>query len=112
MHSSCGWRSNGSELAARLSGVVTAKAPVWLQTTARNETEALEEARQAIEKIVLPTMKPIELLPRVKEVVAKQAALAESSFGLATEKVGTGAQCRLRILPSAAVPAESSVATL
>jgi hypothetical protein len=79
-----------------------------MQTAAGNEAEALEEAAQAIEKVVLPTLKPIELLPRSAEVLAKQANLVEGSYGFATQVVGKGAQARLRILPSIAVSNSSS----
>lgn len=70
-----------------------------LQTCARNEAEALAEARHAIERIVLPSQRPIELLPRASDVLVKQAALIESSFGLLTERIGEGTQARLRVLP-------------
>lgn len=69
-----------------------------MQSAARNEAEALEEARLAVEKIVLPSNKPIELLPRAQEILEKQAALIEGSFGLPTEIIGNGLQSRLRIL--------------
>ena len=45
----------------------------------------MEEAAQAIEKVVLPTMKPIELLPRSAEVLAKQISLVEGSYKFATQ---------------------------
>jgi len=73
------------------------------QSSASNEAEALEEAAQAIEKVVLPTMKPIELLPRSAQVLAKQISLVEGSYKFATQVVGKGAQARLRILPSMAL---------
>jgi len=72
-------------------------------SSASNEAEALEEAAQAIEKVVLPTMKPIELLPRSAQVLAKQISLVEGSYKFATQVVGKGAQARLRILPSMAL---------
>ena len=74
-----------------------------LQGSASNEAEALEEAQEALEKVVLPTMKPIELLPRTVDVVRKQTELVEHSYGLATQIVGKGMQVRLRILPSIAL---------
>lgn len=78
------------------------KAMLDLQGSASNEAEALEEAQEALEKVVLPTMKPIELLPRTLDVVMKQIELVEHSYGLATQVVGKGMQVRLRILPSIA----------
>ena len=74
-----------------------------LQGSASNEIEALEEAQEALEKVVLPTMKPIELMPRSAEVVKRQIALIEQSYGLATQTIGRGSQRRLRILPSIAL---------
>lgn len=71
-----------------------------LQTAAHNEAEALREAREAIETIVLTTRKPIELLPRTQDVLDKQAALAVTGYGLVTQTIGKGAQARLRILPA------------
>lgn len=80
------------------------------QTVIHNEAEALAEVREAVEKIVLPTGQPIELVQRSEDVVTKQAALAEATFGLATEKLRRGNQFRLRILPvETAVAGSSSV---
>lgn len=61
-----------------------------------------------MEKVVLPTMKPIELLPRTVDVVMKQTELVELSYGLATQVVGKGTQTRLRILPSIALSSSMS----
>lgn len=74
-----------------------------IQGSTSNEAEALEEAQQALEKVVLPTRQPIELLPRTKEIILQQIDLVERSYGLATQIVGKGVQIRLRILPSIAL---------
>jgi hypothetical protein len=39
---------------------------------AQNRIEALDEARQAVEQIVLPCSQPIELMPRTLEVLEAQ----------------------------------------
>ncbi|KAK9158612.1 hypothetical protein Scep_005186 [Stephania cephalantha] len=62
------------------------------------EVDALEEARLAIEYIVIPGGEPVELLPRCSEIVARQLELVES-YQLAAEKSGTELNSRLQILP-------------
>lgn len=42
------------------------------QRDARNRQDALDEARQAVEEIVLPCGQAIELLPRTLEVLEAQ----------------------------------------
>lgn len=59
----------------------------------------LQEARIAVEQIVIPKGQPAELLPRSLEVIALQVKLVEG-YQLATEKVGTEVNIRLRILPT------------
>lgn len=90
-----------------VAGAVQYQNHVVSMSAAGNEAEALEEAAQAIEKVVLPTMKPIELLPRSAEVLAKQINLVEGSYKFATQVIGKGAQARLRILPSMALSSSS-----
>ncbi len=43
-----------------------------MQSVAQNRIEALDEARHAVEEIVLPCGQPIELLPRTLEVLEAQ----------------------------------------
>ena len=43
-----------------------------LQAVAENRSEALEEARLAVEQIVLRRKQPIELLPRSPDVIQLQ----------------------------------------
>lgn len=60
----------------------------------------LQEARVAVEQIVIPKGQAAELLPRSPEVLALQIKLVES-YQLASEKLGSSAMNRrLRILPS------------
>ncbi|KAL6880679.1 hypothetical protein ACP4OV_012244 [Aristida adscensionis] len=62
------------------------------------EIDALEEARLAIEYIVIPGGEPVELLPRCSEIVARQLELVES-YQLLAETFGTDSNARLQILP-------------
>lgn len=68
------------------------------KNTVEDEVDALEEARLAIEQIVIPKSQPVELLPRSLEIIALQIKLVES-YQLATEKAGLESSLRLRILP-------------
>ena len=68
---------------------------------ARNESDALAEARAAVHEVVKATLKPIELLPRAPQVAEKQAAMLQSDFPEhPLERLGSGLQTRIRILPS------------
>lgn len=58
----------------------------------------VQEARVAVEQIVIPKVQAVELLPRSPEVLALQVKLVES-YQLAWEKTGSGMNKRLRILP-------------
>ncbi|KAL6647300.1 hypothetical protein ACP70R_014737 [Stipagrostis hirtigluma subsp. patula] len=62
------------------------------------EIDALEEARLAIEYIVIPGGEPVELLPRCSEIVARQLELVES-YQLLAETFETDSNSRLQILP-------------
>ena len=66
--------------------------------TAADEQDALEEARLAVERIVIPTNRAVDLLPRSAAVRQAQEALAQS-YQLVTVTAGTGAGARVRILP-------------
>lgn len=66
--------------------------------SSREEIDALEEARLAIEYIVIPGGQPVELLPRCADIIARQIKLVES-YQLVTEKSGTELDSRLQILP-------------
>ncbi|XP_074290251.1 protein SEEDLING PLASTID DEVELOPMENT 1 [Silene latifolia] len=61
-------------------------------------TDALEEARIAIEELVIPEGETVELLPRPSYIVLLQAKLARK-YHLQSEILGTEPDARLRILP-------------
>ncbi|KAL2944491.1 Uncharacterized protein RDABS01_032838 [Bienertia sinuspersici] len=60
--------------------------------------DALEEARIAIERIVILKGEPVELLPRPPHILSHQVNLAEK-YQLQSEIVGQGPESRLRINP-------------
>ncbi|CAN4075575.1 unnamed protein product [Withania somnifera] len=66
-----------------------------------NESEkidALEEARIAMERVVIPKGEPVELLPRPSNIILLQKDLI-IKYKLKSEQIGTGTDLRLRILP-------------
>ncbi|XP_066396867.1 protein SEEDLING PLASTID DEVELOPMENT 1-like [Miscanthus floridulus] len=69
-----------------------------IRTPSLEEIDALEEARLAIEYIVIPGGEPVELLPRCSEIVARQLELVES-YQLLAETFGSDSNSRLQILP-------------
>uniref|UniRef100_A0A0E0A5A5 AAA+ ATPase domain-containing protein n=1 Tax=Oryza glumipatula TaxID=40148 RepID=A0A0E0A5A5_9ORYZ len=62
------------------------------------ETDALEEARLAIEQVVIPKGESVQLLPRPPSIIASQVDLVES-FKLKWESIGQDPNACLRILP-------------
>jgi len=62
------------------------------------ETDALEEARLAIEQVVIPKGESVQLLPRPASIISSQVDLVES-FSLKWEVVGQEPNSRVRILP-------------
>ncbi|KAL5715939.1 hypothetical protein ACHQM5_017691 [Ranunculus cassubicifolius] len=60
--------------------------------------DALEEARLAIEQVVIPKGETVELLPRPVHIISLQMKLIEK-YHLHSEKVGTEPNVRLLILP-------------
>lgn len=82
--------------AAAAAAAATAGAP-----QSGERAEGLEEARLAVESIVLPLAQPVELLPRSDAVRAAQEQLLGGYAGVGHELVdGGSANARLRILPS------------
>ncbi|KAK9674487.1 hypothetical protein RND81_12G235900 [Saponaria officinalis] len=61
-------------------------------------TDALEEARIAIEELVIPKGEAVELLPRPSNILLLQVRLAQK-YNLQSEIVGVEPEARLRILP-------------
>jgi stage III sporulation protein SpoIIIAA len=64
-----------------------------------DEIEALEEARLAVEQVVIPTGQPVELLPRSAKVRKMQHELIEH-YRLQCDSFGEEPNCRLRIYPA------------
>ncbi|XLQ12516.1 MAG: AAA family ATPase [cyanobacterium endosymbiont of Epithemia adnata isolate EadnSB Bon19] len=64
-----------------------------------DELEALEEARLAVERIVLPQKQPVELLPRSPKVRKMQHELVEH-YRLQSDSLGEEPNRRLRIYPA------------
>ncbi|MGF1514055.1 MAG: R3H domain-containing nucleic acid-binding protein [Elainellaceae cyanobacterium] len=64
-----------------------------------DEIEALEEARLAVEQIVLPNGQPVELLPRSAEIRKMQHELVEH-YRLKSSSFGEEPNRRLRIYPA------------
>ncbi|MCL7042249.1 hypothetical protein MKW94_016285 [Papaver nudicaule] len=60
--------------------------------------DALEEARLAIEQVVIPKGEPVELLPRSFHIMSLQMNLA-LEYQLQSERVGKDSNAHLRILP-------------
>ncbi|EAM50590.1 R3H domain-containing nucleic acid-binding protein [Crocosphaera watsonii WH 8501] len=89
----------------RLLGMDEAKTPetadLRLFTRGGNddELEALEEARLAVEQIVLPKGQPVELLPRSPKVRKMQHELVEH-YRLQSDSFGEEPNRRLRIYPA------------
>jgi hypothetical protein len=64
-----------------------------------DEIEALEEARLAVEQIVIPKAQPVELLPRSAKVRKMQHELVEH-YRLQSDSFGEEPNRRLRIYPA------------
>ncbi|KAK3128431.1 hypothetical protein QOZ80_6BG0461530 [Eleusine coracana subsp. coracana] len=62
------------------------------------ETDALEEARLAIEQVVIPKGESVQLLPRPSNIISSQVDFIES-FSLKWEVIGQEPNAYLRILP-------------
>ncbi|XP_050370102.1 protein SEEDLING PLASTID DEVELOPMENT 1 [Argentina anserina] len=62
------------------------------------KADALEEARIAIEQVVIPKGEPVDLLPRSPHIMPLQIDLIRK-YKLEAEKIGHEADVRLRILP-------------
>ncbi len=80
---------------------VPESADIRLFTEAGNddEIEALEEARLAVEQIVIPKQQPVELLPRSAKVRKMQHELVEH-YRLHSDSFGEEPNRRLRIYPA------------
>ncbi|MGC9503880.1 R3H domain-containing nucleic acid-binding protein [Baaleninema sp.] len=72
---------------------------LFTQNGSDDEIEALEEARLAVEQIVLPKGQPVELLPRSPKVRKMQHELVEH-YRLKSDSFGDEPNRRLRIYPA------------
>ena len=63
-----------------------------------DEFAALEECRLAVEQVVMPQGRPVELLPRTERVLRMQADLV-SRYQLRSDVFGQAEQSRLRVFP-------------
>ena len=68
------------------------------QHGSNDQVEALEEARLAVEQIVIPNHQPVELLPRSSAVRKMQHELIEH-YRLKSASFGEDPNRRLRIFP-------------
>jgi len=72
---------------------------LFTHSGADDELEALEEARLAVEQIVIPKSQPVELLPRSPKIRKMQHELAEH-YRLKSLSFGDEPNRRLRIFPA------------
>ncbi|WP_222597921.1 R3H domain-containing nucleic acid-binding protein [Euhalothece natronophila] len=72
---------------------------MFTENSNEDELEALEEARLAVEQIVIPKGQPVELLPRPAKVRKMQHELAEH-YRLKSDSFGEEPNRRLRIYPA------------
>lgn len=72
---------------------------LFTQSGSEDEMEALEEARLAVEQIVIPKGQPVELLPRSPKVRKMQHELVEH-YRLKSDSFGDEPNRRLRIYPA------------
>ncbi|XP_076896442.1 protein SEEDLING PLASTID DEVELOPMENT 1-like [Bidens hawaiensis] len=70
----------------------------YSQINETEKTDALEEARIAIEQVVIPKGEPVELLPRQSNILLLQKELIRK-YKLQAQRVGSDVDERLRILP-------------
>jgi hypothetical protein len=76
-----------------------AELSLFAQSGSSDEIEALEEARLAVEQIVIPKGQPVELLPRSAKVRKMQHELVEH-YRLKSSSFGDEPNRRLRIYPA------------
>ena len=75
------------------------KLSLFAQSGSSDEIAALEEARLAVEQIVIPEGQPVELLPRSAKVRQMQHELVEH-YRLNSSSFGSEPNRRLRIYPA------------
>jgi hypothetical protein len=98
--------SDSTPSSSASSGEMRSAEEIWAQITGKPKgfgrppravLEALDEAKTAIEDIVLRRNQPMELLPRPQDVLRVQAALVHE-YGLVCEQIGKGPAARIRVL--------------
>ncbi len=72
---------------------------LFAQSNSDDEIDALEEARLAVEQIVIPQGQPVELLPRSAKIRKMQHELIEH-YRLQSSSFGEEPNRRLRIFPA------------
>jgi predicted RNA-binding protein Jag len=72
---------------------------LFSQSNDDDEIDALEEARLAVEQIVIPQGQPVELLPRSPKIRKMQHELIEH-YRLQSSSFGEEPNRRLRIFPA------------
>ncbi|OIT30342.1 PREDICTED: uncharacterized protein ycf45 [Nicotiana attenuata] len=77
------------------------------KTNDSEKIDALEEARIAMERVVIPKGEPVELLPRPSNIILLQKDLIRK-YKLKSERIGTGTDVRLQILPFSGASDEDS----
>jgi hypothetical protein len=80
-------------------GLDTVNLELFSRNGGDDELEALEEARLAVEQIVIPKGQPVELLPRTARIRKMQHELAEH-YRLKSLSCGEEPNRRLRIYPA------------
>ncbi len=81
------------------SGEAETELDLFMQSATEDATEALEEARLAVEQIVIPKSQTVELLPRSAPIRKQQHELVEH-YQLRAESFGEEPNRRLRIYPN------------
>ena len=73
-------------------------APAGVSQSQDDELAGLEECRLAVERVVMPEGRPVELLPRTERVRRMQEELVQR-YRLRSDVFGSAEQCRLRVFP-------------
>lgn len=84
-------------LSRRPESTVPESSPSDLQAR-DDELAGLEECRLAVEQVVMPQGRPVELLPRTERVRRMQEDLV-SRYRLRSDEFGEAERCRLRVFP-------------
>ena len=72
--------------------------PAGVSQSQDDELAGLEECRLAVEQVVMPEGRPVELLPRTERVRRMQEELVQR-YRLRSDVFGSAEQCRLRVFP-------------